>query len=270
MPRKLFAPERHDDIFLPHRTLSEEYIRWYDYWLKGIDTGIMDEPPIKLKVEGDGRFRYEYEWPIARTQWKKLYLHEGGKMNFDAPCSPEAPGVLDHEPPLEKPLFPRQVPGCSYLTKPLESDLEVTGPLTLYLSASIDKTDANIVVLLNDVLPDGRRQYITSGAIRMSHRLIGFDEGKPFAPLHDHTRSFPVTPGEVELQVIEMMIISRVFKANHRIEIVLKNFTPSEFNFITFIPAAEPIHYEFHSGKDRESYLLLPVIPQAPPDNWVR
>ena len=54
--------------------MTPEYLRWYDYWLKGIDTGIMDEPPMKLLVRGINKFRYEYEWPLARTEWTKYYL----------------------------------------------------------------------------------------------------------------------------------------------------------------------------------------------------
>ena len=57
-----------------------DQLRWFDHWLKGIDTGIMDEPPVKLEIRTGGgdcstyKFRFENEWPLARTQWTKLYL----------------------------------------------------------------------------------------------------------------------------------------------------------------------------------------------------
>src|SRR6185503_11115336 len=56
-----------------------DQLRFMDYWLKDIDTGIMDEPPVKLEIRTGGStkpypFRFEDEWPIARTQWTKLYL----------------------------------------------------------------------------------------------------------------------------------------------------------------------------------------------------
>ena len=57
----------------------EDQLRWFDYWLKGIDTGIMDEPPVKLEIRTGGSHhpyptRFENEWPLARTDWKKMYL----------------------------------------------------------------------------------------------------------------------------------------------------------------------------------------------------
>src|SRR5258708_3794547 len=56
-----------------------DQLRWVDYWLKGIDTGILDDPAVKLKIRTGGSTkpygcRYENEWPIARTQWTKVYL----------------------------------------------------------------------------------------------------------------------------------------------------------------------------------------------------
>jgi putative CocE/NonD family hydrolase len=59
----------------PFHESHDEMFRWYDYWLKGIDTGIMDEAgPIRLFVEGARRWRAEKEWPLARTRWRKYYL----------------------------------------------------------------------------------------------------------------------------------------------------------------------------------------------------
>ena len=53
-------------------------LRWFDHWLKGIDTGFMDEPPVKLEIRTGGmhrsEFRMEDDWPIPRTQWTKMYL----------------------------------------------------------------------------------------------------------------------------------------------------------------------------------------------------
>ena len=54
--------------------LNEEDLRWFDYWLKGIDTGIMDEPPIRIFVMGENVWRFEHEWPLARTVFTPLLL----------------------------------------------------------------------------------------------------------------------------------------------------------------------------------------------------
>ncbi len=52
-------------------------LRWYDHWLKGNDTGMMDEPPVNIFVRGLERYRRENEWPLARAEHAKLYLHAG-------------------------------------------------------------------------------------------------------------------------------------------------------------------------------------------------
>ena len=57
------------------------HLRWYDQRLKGIDTGIDDEPPIRIFVMGENVWRDEHEWPPARTRYTKFYLHSGGRAN---------------------------------------------------------------------------------------------------------------------------------------------------------------------------------------------
>jgi hypothetical protein len=67
----------------PFHEFHDLMMRWYDYWLKGINTGIMDEPPIKVFVEGIKKWRFENEWPLKRTEWTKFYLRPHGKLNKD-------------------------------------------------------------------------------------------------------------------------------------------------------------------------------------------
>ncbi len=75
--------------------LHETQLRWFDHWLKGIDTGILDEPPIRIFVMGDNRWRDEHEWPLARTRYTPYYLGGGGRANTadgDGTLGPAAPG----------------------------------------------------------------------------------------------------------------------------------------------------------------------------------
>jgi putative CocE/NonD family hydrolase len=60
------------------------YLRWFDYWLKGIDTGVASEAPIKIFVMGENYWREEHEWPLARIQYVNYYIHSGGKANSAA------------------------------------------------------------------------------------------------------------------------------------------------------------------------------------------
>jgi len=58
-------------------------LRWYDYWLKGIDNGLAGEPPVKLFVMGRNEWVYENEYPLARTEYRPFYLASGGRANSE-------------------------------------------------------------------------------------------------------------------------------------------------------------------------------------------
>ena len=60
--------------------LHDLQLRWFDHFLKGVNNNVRDEPPIRLFVMGDNRWRDEYEWPLARTKYTNVYLHSGGKF----------------------------------------------------------------------------------------------------------------------------------------------------------------------------------------------
>ena len=69
-----FGPEANVDAL----TLQ---LRWYDYWLKGIDNGLASEPPVKLFVMGRNEWVYEREYPLARTEYRPFYFASGGSAN---------------------------------------------------------------------------------------------------------------------------------------------------------------------------------------------
>ena len=79
--------------------LEAEELRWFDYWLKGIDNGVVDEPPLRLFIMGANYWREEREWPLARTDWQKWYLHSGG----DAKTLLGDGGLSTQEPEHESP-----------------------------------------------------------------------------------------------------------------------------------------------------------------------
>ena len=77
--------------------LDEIHLRWFNQWLKGEDTGMLEEPPVRIFVMGDDVWRDENEWPLARAQTTNYYLHSGGNANTlhgDGSLSPEAPGRI--------------------------------------------------------------------------------------------------------------------------------------------------------------------------------
>ena len=72
-------------------------LRWFDYWLKGIQNGLPEIPPVTLFVMGANRWRYENEYPLARTDYRKMYLHSAGNAN-----SLRGDGILSWSTPQQQ------------------------------------------------------------------------------------------------------------------------------------------------------------------------
>ena len=136
--------------------LLDVELRWYDYWLKGIRNGIGTEPPIKIFVMGPDVWRFENEWPLARTQFTKYYIRSSGKANGDqgdgtlasSPAQDEPPDRYAYDPEDPVPTLGGQISTHKeirgrkdrssvqsrkdilvYTSEPLEQDMEVTGPV---------------------------------------------------------------------------------------------------------------------------------------------
>src|SRR5262245_13221134 len=143
--------------------LHQVQLRWFDHWLKGIDTGMLDEPPVKIFVMGENRWRDEREWPLARTRYTPYYLRGGGRANTaggDGVLAPEAPGDEPADRFVYDPADPAPTRGGNtlilpmgvfdqrpvearpdvlvYTSQPVATALEVTGPLVVTLYAASD------------------------------------------------------------------------------------------------------------------------------------
>jgi len=148
--------EGYNGMELPYRFMDEECLRWYDHWLKGVDTGITEEPPMKLNILGRG-YRYEYEYPLARTDWKKLYLHTFHQLRWEPPVEGKLPpDSFTHRPPH----ITTEVESLCYRTDRLSQPTEFTGPIELHLWAVIDTPDANLIVKLWQITAGGTRMPV--------------------------------------------------------------------------------------------------------------
>jgi uncharacterized protein len=154
-PKKLmFAGPAH--LERPFHTLHGEILRWHDHWLKNIDTGIMDEPPVRYWVMGADKWRSGTDWPLPETQWTKFYLN-GWERLKTAPFTPSSaddelpPDAFVQMPPTQTNMVVR----LRYLTDPLPADILVAGPSVLNMFAEIDQDDTNWFITLKDVGPDG-------------------------------------------------------------------------------------------------------------------
>lgn len=251
----------------PFHENHDEMFRWYDHWLKGIDTGILDEPPINIFVEGARVWRGEKEWPLARTQWTEYYLRPRHRLDTTA-----EPLTAEHAAPdgfYQAPFtVTSEVPSVKWTSAPFLRDAEMSGPGALYVYVAIDTDDTNLIAKLYDVDPRGRRQVITSGYLKASHRELDATKSKAWRPHHPHTRAQPVPPGDIIEYAIKLYSFSMVLKAGHRIQLELACNEPLSESHAQLLP---PDSYHLPSGRatahkiyrdaTHPSRLLLPVIP---------
>ena len=241
----------------PYNTYHDNIVRWFDYWLKGIDTGVKYEPPVKIFVMGINKWKFENEWPLARTQWTDYYLQPGGGLSTQ-PAKDDRPESFTQPAPYRDPT----VYSIRYNTGPLKKDMEVSGPIALYLDAAIDQDDTNWIVDLVDVDPQGHRQWVSTGQLKAKFRAIDESTSKLYRPVHPRQEPVPVTPGEVVEYPITMMDTSVVFQKGHSMELIIRNQDDLLSRLGTwgvyFLPFMENVTHTIHFGKSR---LLLPVIP---------
>lgn len=284
VPKKLTMFTSHPFVKLPGPPeWNPEILRWFDHWLKGVDTGIMDEPPIKLFVMGINKFRYENEWPIARTKRTKFYLRIFGDL-ADEPEKEEEipPDTLVHTPPSVS----NRVLSLLYATPPLSESVEVTGSPILHLYAALDQEDANFIVHLYDVAPGEERSLLEVGYLKASHRIIDEDRSKPWRPYHNHMRVEPVKPGHIYEYVIPILPFSRVIKAGHRIELEITTMDPivktrylehptargggsGGLTGMGHLPSFRLTYYKIYRDAKHQSHLVLPIIPETPKELYI-
>lgn len=248
-------------------------LRWFDSQLKGMDNGAMEEPPVKIFVMGINQWRFEDEWPLARTEYQNFYfhsegnantLHGDGRMDTRKPKR-ESPDQFTYHPedPVptigtmgpydQRPVEERQ-DVLVYTTSPLKNDLELTGPVKAVLFASSSAVNTDFTAKLVDVYPDGRAIRICEGIIRADHR----DPEHP--PSH-------IIPGEVYEYSIDLWATSNVFLEGHRIrvEISSSNFPRFDRNLNTGLDFARDTTWTsakqiiYHS-REFPSRIIVPVI----------
>ena len=286
-PHGLSASRRTGDIDFGADSLADLdglELRWFEYWLKGIDNGIVDEPPLRLFIMGTNQWRYEHEWPLERTEWQRWFLHSGGGANSllgDGALSVESPHLEQPEQFVYDPRFPVQTAGgancCSphivpwgpydqrpvearsdvlcYTSAPLEADLEVTGPIKVVLYAATDAPDTDWTAKLVDVSPAGYAMNLCDGIIRARYR-------------ESFTDPTLLTPNRVYQYEIDVGVTGNVFRKGHsiRVEISSSNFPRFDRNLNTghamgadaeMRPARQTVYHT----RDYPSHILLPVIP---------
>jgi putative CocE/NonD family hydrolase len=263
----------HNGVPGPAIGFLQEAVRWWDQWLKGIETGIMDEPlyrvwmqesvdPQPYYEERPGRWVVETVWPSPRIEPMRLYLNPGrlapapsqpANLAFS---SPQTTGLAAGEwcafgAEGEMPLDQRPDDGRSLIfeTDPLAERLEILGAPVVELDVAADEPQALLAARLNDVQPDGTSTLVTYGLLNLCHR-----EG--------HAEPAALEPGAFYRIRLALNDIAHAFPAGHRIRLALSSsYWPIAW------PSPAPVIVTVRTGR---SALYLPARPPAPEDHRLR
>jgi len=272
------------DSQIPIRALQ---LAWFDHWLMGKDEPALSGPPLTIFVMGSDKWREESEWPPPEARPVSFYLSSGGHANtlegdgalserpvernaldrfaFDprdpAPTRGGAvccnPRVIPWGPMDQRPVE-RRKDVLVYTTKPLESDLEVIGPVQVTLYAATSAKDTDFTAKLVDVFPDGNARNLTDGILRLRYR-------------NSADKPEPANPGQVYRLAIDAGVTSNVFLKGHRIrvEISSSNFPRFDRNPNTggkiadetkTVTAAQTVYHD----RSHPSELTLMAVPPEP------
>jgi uncharacterized protein len=264
--------------------------RFFGHFLKGEDTGWDQQPRVQLQVRHVDRFveRHENEWPLARTQWTKFYLDPTSKSLQQAAFEDRA--ILTYDPKGD---------GLTFVTPPLEHEIEITGPVAAKLFVSSASEDADIFLVLRAFGPDGKevvfqgsndpRTPVGLGWLRSSHRKLDARLSLPYRPYHTHDEKWPLEAGvPVELD-IEIWPTCIVVPPGYRIGLSVRgtdyqyDAPPLDVPGVWYpMTGVGPFRHDhphdrpgaivgaevtLHFDETRRPYVLLPIIPPKEQEN---
>jgi putative CocE/NonD family hydrolase len=261
--------------------LNETLLRWFDYWLKDVDNGVMEEPPVTIFTLGENRWQKLSDWPPPNMQQVRYFLHSHRGANTLAgdgalstvPPDAEPPDTYVYDPDNPVPSLggnnlaidigvqdqqpvEQRTDVLVYTSDALEQPVEITGPVSVALWAASSTVDTDFTAKLVDVHPDGYAQNLLDGIIRARYRESAseprlMEVGKPY------------------LFTIDLWATSNVFRRGHRIrlEVSSSNFPRFDRNLNSGEPfgagtRGTPARQTVFHQNSMPSHLLLPLIPR--------
>jgi hypothetical protein len=211
-----------DGLTWPWESLHVEALAWYDHWLKGRDTGILEGPRIRYILPGAEGFREADCWPVQDISYREYALRADGVLAADEDVASDRAMMTlgaglnrDHASETDPPAF------LTWTSAPLDTDLDMVGPIELALDAVATAGDTAFIATLQDIDPSGVVTDITAGYLRASLRAVDEAASRPGAPVLP-CRSLEAVPiGQVVRYRIPLVDNARRFKAGHRIQVVL-------------------------------------------------
>jgi uncharacterized protein len=244
--------------------------QFFDHFLKGADNGWDKEPPVQLEIRSPSgvKARNENEWPLARTQWTKYYLNIGARTLENAPPASDSEAS-----------FESLAEGLSFALGPFKKEAEFTGPISAHLHVASKTTDMDIFATIRlfdaqnkEVRFIGASEQVpvTRGWLRLSHRKLDPSLTRPYRPYLVHDEIQPMEPNHFYAVDVEIWPTSIVVPQNYSLMLTIqgKDFefpdTPGRMlhNSDQDRPGSVfDTTYKIASGPGRESYILMPLIP---------
>ena len=262
---------------------------WFDYFLQGIDNGVLEQPPVKLLfgTKRDG-FTYTSDgnltlpaFPAPDTNWTRAYFRASGALSTEPPAAGEGSDAYlggsprqswgDQDPTAGGQLTNAAGPDVlTYRGAPAEQPWLLAGPMTAELWASITATDTDFFVSVADVAPDGAQTFLARGMLRASHRALDMDrtefdaQGDIVRPYHPHTDPQQVPPNTPLRYDIEVFPLAHIFYPGHQLQV--RVHTPPLYDGLWgYNPLRVPSVNTILHDAEHASGLLVPIVPWEGP-----
>ncbi len=279
-PRKgLVGPWSHEypTVALPGPTIGfmQESLRWWDYWLKDIDTGIMDEALLRVWMQDSvppqshydyrpGHWVAEPSWPAPadhiqpQTHWlnphqldpepgEEIALQQRGRQTHGLDAGVWWSNGLPGDMPSDQQVEDGQA--LCFTSAPLTEAVELLGFPEITLTVSVDQAWALLAVRLCDVSPEGNSMLVSRGLLNLTHR-------------HSHEEPIPVEPGQRMTVTIRLNAVGYIMPAGHRWRVALSpTYWPHAW------PSPKPVTLTLFTGQ--ASYLTLPTRQARPEDEML-
>jgi putative CocE/NonD family hydrolase len=249
----------------------QECLRWWDYWLKGVDTGIMDEPMLRAwlqesqppdiyRPEWPGRWVAEAQWPSPTIGRQSLWLGPGESLSDEPPAESWVTHQGDQRTGRDAGIWcpvgdPADFPGdqrgedgrsLCFTSAPLAEPLEILGFPEVTLKLVVDQPNALLAVRLCDVAPSGVSTLVTRGLLNLTHR-------------DSHTEPSPMQAGQTNGVSLKLNAVGYAIPAGHRWRLAISTtYWPHAW------PSPLPVTLRLAAGRD--SFLSLPVRPPRSED----
>lgn len=194
----------------PWESLHVEALAWFDHWLRGIDTGIMEGPPVRYVIPGEtgDPWREASAWPPTDGTTLTWCLRTDEMLGEDP--GPVGESAYTYVAASLAPLIETHATMLAWSTPPLEAELRLAGPLELSLDASTTGGDVAFLAMLQDVAPDG-----TATDITMGYRRAAISD--------DYTKFDAVPAGKTQRYAMKLVDNARCFAPGHRVRLLVRS-----------------------------------------------